>query len=185
MMRTELNELRSERPLWRVEYDRLVEAGCFQDERLELLHGRLVLMSPQNAPHATAVKKLNKLLVLLCGDDADVRPQSPVVAGDDSEPEPDFAVVRPDDSMEHPEAALLVIEVADSSLAKDREVKAPLYAAAGYPEYWIVNLPERCVEIYRDPAGGRYRTATTAVPGQRVRCLALPQIELLVDDVLP
>lgn len=185
MMHADAIESRSLRPLRREEYDRLVELGFFQDERLELLKGRLVLMSPQNAPHATAVRKLNKLLVRLCGDVADVRPQSPILAGEDSEPEPDFAVVEPSESTNHPETALLVVEVADSSLTRDRDVKGPIYAEAGYPEYWIVNLPERCVEIYRDPVNGRYRTASTALPGQTVRCVALPRIELEVDQILP
>lgn len=186
MMHADAIESRSLRPLLRTEYERLVELGCFEDERLELLNGFLVRMSPQKAPHATAVSKLTELLVPACLGRARVRIQLPLIAGDDSEPEPDAAIVDLGDySEEHPATALLVIEVADSSLPKDREVKAPLYAAAGIPEYWIVNLDERCVEVCRDPFAGRYRTAFTVAPDDRVRCVALPQVDLLVADLLP
>ena len=137
------------RRLQRAEYDRMVGFGMFRGEKIELLQGRLVTMSPQGKPHAFSVTRLNRLLVRALGDRAEVRVQAPFGASAESEPEPDIAVVLPGDYLdEHPRRALLLIEVAESSLQDDRRIKGPMYAAAGVPEYWIVDL-----------AGGRRRSA--------------------------
>src|SRR5450631_913480 len=117
--------LESVRPLHRREYDRLVELGSFDEERIELLRGMLVGMSPQGAEHADVVHRLAALLARGFGDRAVVRTHSPLALGEDSEPEPDVAVLAPGDySREHPSTALLVIEVSDTSLRKDRAIKA-------------------------------------------------------------
>jgi Uma2 family endonuclease len=142
------------RPLSRAEYDRLVELDFFEDERVELLRGALVRMSPQGAAHANAPARVMKQLILALGDRAVVRAHSPLSLGDWSEPEPDIAVVPPGDySRSHPATALLVVEASDSSLRKDRRIKAELYAEHEIPEYWIVNLVESVVEVHMAPAG--------------------------------
>jgi Uma2 family endonuclease len=168
------------RPLRREEYDRLVGLGMLRGENVELLYGRLVKMSPQGEPHVFSVTRLNKLLVRGLGDRADVRVQAPFGASEVSEPEPDLAIVP-----QHPSRAHLLIEVADSSLQDDRRVKGPLYAAAGVPEYWIVDLVRGLVEVHRDPRADGYasvtrhpRDATLAVPG-------FEDVLVRVSDVLP
>jgi Uma2 family endonuclease len=174
------------RPLRRGEYDRLVALGCFEDERLELLHGMLVAMSPQSALHAEVIHRIARLLWAALADRAVVRLQTPLAVSEDSEPEPDVAVVPPGDySAAHPDRALLVVEVADSSIRTDRLVKSGLYAEAGIPEYWLVDLDERVVEVSRDPAGGRYGSSQRVGREETLRPLALGDVELHVADFLP
>jgi Uma2 family endonuclease len=174
------------RPLRREEYDRLVELGYFDDEKVELLDGMLVAVSPQGAGHWHAIGRLNVLFVRAVGDRAMVRIQAPLATSDDSEPEPDVALVpNQEDSHEHPTRALLVVEVAQSSLRKDRLLKAALYARAGVPEYWIVNLAERVVEVYREPQGDRYSSMSTHPAGEILRPVTFPDIEIPIADVLP
>jgi Uma2 family endonuclease len=137
------------RPLRRVEYDLLVEHGRFAEERVELLEGVIVEMSPQGPAHANVVERLTRFLVLALQGRAVVRPQSAFAASDSSEPEPDLAVVEPGRGLTdpHPREAFLIVEVADSSLLKDRGLKSSLYARAGVPEYWIVDLRSREIEV--------------------------------------
>lgn len=171
----------------RAEFDRLVATGFFhEDERVELIHGILIRIAPPGPPHANTVDRLNELLVLRLAGRARVRIQQPLVACDDSEPEPDVAVVPLGDySVDHPDRALLVIEVADSSLHYDRETKGPLYAASGFAEYWIVNLPERVVEVYGGPAEGRYSRVERVKSGGVLRPAAFPDVEIPVREILP
>ncbi len=158
------------RPLLRSEYDRLVEWGVFDGERLELLEGALVVMSPQHSPHAEVIGRLTELFVEALGKRARIRVQLPLAISDDSEPEPDIAVVaRRDYSKAHPRTAKLIIEVADSSVRKDRTVKSSIYARASIPEYWLVNLVSKVVEVRTEPKGSRYthverRTTGTLSP---------------------
>ena len=174
------------RPLRRCEYDRLVELGYFDDEKVELLGGVLVAVSPQGAGHGHAIGQLTVLFVRAVGDRALVRIQTPLAAADDSEPEPDLAIIpKQDYSHEHPSRALLVVEVAQSSLRKDRMLKTALYARAEVPEYWIVNLAERVVEVYRDPQGDRYSSMSTHPAGETLRPVSFPDIEIPIADVLP
>jgi Uma2 family endonuclease len=126
----------------------------FDGERLELLRGSLVTMSPQGEEHCDPVVELNELLVLALRGRARVRCQCPLALSDDSEPEPDFAIVpltRPPGERGHPRRGHLVIEVAASSLGRDRELKAALYAEHGVPEYWIVDVQGRLVLVNRGP----------------------------------
>ena len=172
------------RPLSRAEYDRLVELDFFEDERVELLRGALVKMSPQGAPHANAPARLMKRLILGLGDRAQVRAHSPLALGDWSEPEPDIAVVLPGDySRAHPETALLVVEAADSSLRKDRRIKAELYAEHSIPEYWIINLVEGAVEVHTLPVGGRYTRVETFGPGDSLCMNAFPDLRVEVSEL--
>jgi Uma2 family endonuclease len=173
------------RPLKRSEYDRMVELGLFQDERIELIRGVLVKMSPQRAPHASSVEKLTELLVVRLQGRFKVRIQLPLALSDDSEPEPDVAIVPLGDyDSEHPTTAFLVVEVADSSLKQDR-AKVAVYASAGIAEYWIVNLNARTVEVYSSPEGDRYAEVRTLRAGDTLRPEALPEVALAVAEILP
>jgi Uma2 family endonuclease len=174
------------RPLRRAEYDRLVELGCFEDEKIELLHGLLVAMSPQGESHVYAISKLTVLFVRCIGDRAMVRIQAPLAVADDSEPEPDLALVPNEGySPEHPTRALLVVEVAQASLRKDRLVKASLYARAGIPEYWIVNLEEHVIEVYRKARDGAYTSVIAHGPSETLSPEAFEDIRVPVAEVLP
>ncbi len=173
------------RPLRRVEYDRLIALGEFQDERIELLYGALVAMTPIGPPHSSTVQKLMKLLVIAFGDRAAVRCQLPLAAGDLSEPEPDFTVVAPGEyDQDHPHETHVVIEVSDSSLRRDRGLKLRLYAECGVPEYWIVNLVDCVIEVYREPRGSEYAQRRDYSAGERIAFAEFPDIEIAVDDVI-
>jgi Uma2 family endonuclease len=173
------------RPIKRSEYDRMIELGLFQDERVELLRGVLVKMSLQLAPHASTVRKLAQLLMARLQGRFELSIQSPLALSDDSEPEPDVAIVPPGDyDAAHPSTALLVIEVADSSLKKDRG-KAGVYASAGIGEYWIVNLGARTVEVYSSPEGDRYAEVRTFRAGDVLRPAAFDDVTIAIDEILP
>jgi len=173
----------------REEYYRMAELGLFRGERVELIEGDIIKMSPVSAEHVTCVHRLFQWLFQVFSD-ATVRIQSPLNLGD-SEPEPDIAVVpgKAGDYLHaHPTTALLVVEVAQTSLEYDREVKAPLYARAGIPEYWIVNLDGQCIEVYRDPApmgeGFGYRSRRIYMRDERIACSYKPDETLSVSDLL-
>lgn len=155
------------------DYHRMGEAGLFEGQRVELLRGKVVDMSPIKSEHSGVVNLLNRLLSRRLPDDFLVAVQNPVSIGQDSEPEPDLSVLKFREDFyraSHPTAedTLLIIEVADSSLEKDRKVKLPLYASAGIPEVWIVNLPEAQLERYRRPAQGDYADIQVLLPGDRI-----------------
>ena len=175
------------RPLRRTDYERLVEMGAFADERVELLYGMVVSMTPIGPAHEEAVDRLTALLVGALGSRARVRVQNSLASPtSESIPQPDLAVVPPADySRRRPDRALLVVEVAESSLRKDQRVKARLYAESGVPEYWIVNLADGRIEVHRDPADGAYRTRTEHGRGEAVTLLGFPDVYVRVDDVLP
>jgi Uma2 family endonuclease len=176
----------SRRPLRRREFDQLVEFGAFHDERVELLAGVLIEMSPQGAAHSNAVAKLAALLIAALGSRAEIRSHSPLALSDESEPEPDVAVVPPGDySRELPHTAFLVVEVADSSLRTDRQVKSALYAQAGIPEYWIVNLVQGAVEVHREPIDGRYAKELRFTRADTVDLASFPDARIAVDRFVP
>jgi len=172
-------------PLRRVEYDQLIRPGAFQNEKIELIEGMLVPMSPIGAPHSSAVQKLTELLVLAFAGRAAIRTQLPFAALELSEPEPDLAVVPSGDyDVDHPDRAYLVIEVAESSLAFDRGPKLRLYAACGVTEYWIVNVVDRVVEVYTEPSGRAYGRVERFERGQSLRLRHFPDVEIRVTDVM-
>jgi Uma2 family endonuclease len=176
------------RPLRRAEYDRMVGLGMFRGEKVELLYGRLVRMSPQGEPHVFSVTRLNKLLVRALGDRAEVRVQAPFGASAESEPEPDIAIVAPGDYLGgHPSRAMLLIEVSDSSLQDDRRIKGPLYAAAGVPEYWIVDLVGGEIEVYREPRGdgAGYARVTRHGRDTELRVPGFEDVVVAVGEVVP
>jgi Uma2 family endonuclease len=173
-----------QRPLRREEFERMIAAGLFRDERIELIRGVLVEVSPQKAPHADMIQALNRLLVPALLGKADVRVQLPFAATDDSLPEPDLMLVKPGRYRDaHPQAAFLVIEVADSSLELDRHEKAALYAQALVADYWIVNLVAGVIERHSEPAHGVYARMTTFRAGETISPLAFPEVSLRVDDL--
>jgi Uma2 family endonuclease len=162
------------------EYHRLVDVGVLgEDTRVELLEGVIAEMGPQGRAHARLVSRLTRLFVQALGEGFVVRPQLPLSLSEDSEPEPDLAVVtrEEEDAAEvHPRTALLVVEVAESSLRKDRLLKARIYARAEVPEYWVVDVEGCAVEVYTAPdaAAGCYRMARTLRPGELLTPVALP-----------
>lgn len=173
------------RPLRRVEYDKLVELGVFEDERIELLDGVLVPMSPIGTRHSGAIDALALLLIRALGDRARIRVQNPFAASDISEPEPDLLVAPLRDyRTDHPTEAHLVIEVAESSLAKDRGKKLRIYAQRGVPDYWIVDVVDGRVEVYRDPQGGGYRSSRVFERGESIALHAFPDLSLAVTDIV-
>jgi Uma2 family endonuclease len=173
------------RPFRRSEFERMVEQGLFRDERVELLEGVLVEMSPQGTRHAAIVQRLTTMLVPALVGRAAVRIQLPLAVSLDSLPEPDVAVVATGDyDQAHPTTASLVIEVAESSLNKDRLVKAALYAAASVPEYWIVDLLAGVVAVHTDPLSGRYSREISFRPGDAIRLRAFADLEIPVAEVL-
>lgn len=174
----------------------MVERGIFgPEEQVELLDGELFTMTPQNSAHATAVLLVHDALRRNFGSGFHVRTQLPLAVDPLSQPEPDVVVVpgSPRDYRDaHPSTALLVVEVADTTLAHDRDRKGSLYARAGIAEYWVVNLIDRVLEVYRDPApshaahyGWAYRTALHLNPPDPVSSLAAPQAEITVSEFLP
>jgi len=177
----------------RQEYDRLIEVGVLnEDDKIELVEGRMIVAEPQNTPHATACSLAGDALRAAFGSGWSVRMGLPMVMDPDSEPEPDVAVLRgrPRDWLaDHPTTAALVVEVADSSLRLDRAIKARVYAAAGIADYWIVNLRDRVVEVYREPIRGarraRYAASHVARAGDTLTPLAKPDARIAVDDLLP
>lgn len=173
------------------DYERMGEAGLFaKGPRVELLGGEIVEMSPIGSRHAACVDKLAKVLGVHCGDAAIVRSRNPIVLDNESEPEPDVSLLRPRADFyasghPEPENILLAIEVADSSLHFDRDVKSPLYATAGVQRLWIVDLNAGAIDVCDEPVDGAYQRVRRFLPGER---LALPvggDRSLDVADVLP
>jgi Uma2 family endonuclease len=172
------------------EYERMVDLGILkEDARVELIRGEIVAKMPIGDAHIAAVNRLTRLFVRAVGDAAIVSIQNPVRMAD-SEPEPDVALLRPraDDyagGKAGPADILLLVEVAETSLEDDREVKGPLYAEAGITEYWIVNLVDRCLEVYRGPQPtGTYADVRTVRPGDQVEVAALAGLTVDVTALL-
>jgi Uma2 family endonuclease len=174
------------RRLKRAEYETLVGVGAFEGEHVELVRGVVLSMSPIDPPHADTVDRLGELLMSSLSGRARVRVQQPLAATADSAPQPDIAVVAPGNYRQgHPSEAHLVIEVAATSLRFDRVAKAGVYAEAGVPDYWVVNLVDGQIEVHREPTPRGYRVVTTYRRGERVALLAFPDITVAVDDVVP
>ncbi|MBC7542005.1 MAG: Uma2 family endonuclease [Candidatus Sericytochromatia bacterium] len=177
----------------RAEYEQLIDAGIFQpDEHLELLDGEILTMTPQKSRHATVVRLLQRTLEAVFTAGFDVRPQLPLALDLLSAPEPDLAVVAgaPLDYLDaHPATAVLIVEVSDTSLRLDRQRKGQLYARAGIAEYWIVNLVDGIVEVYREPVamgnGWDYRLVQRLSRDERIIPLAKPEAGIRIGDFLP
>lgn len=159
------------------------------DDRVELINGEVLEMSPIGRRHAACVDRLNQVFHDRLRGRAIVRVQSPIALGPRSEPQPDLALLRPRDDFyasHHPEVddILLVIEVSESSLEYDREVKLPQYAIAGVPEVWLVDLAIGQIHICRDPIGGQYRRVEAIRHDTPVAVEALPDLRLTPREVL-
>jgi Uma2 family endonuclease len=179
----------------RAEYDRLVALGAFEREPLELVGGQLIVAEPQSAYHAGGVRAVDYALRAALPSGWIVSVQSPVSIDDESEPEPDVSIVPgqlADYRDAHPSRPVLVVEVAESSLRFDRLRKGSLYARAAIPDYWIVNLVDRVLEVYRDPGpepsaryGWVYRSVVTLTPPRVVEPVGLSGVRVAVADLLP
>jgi Uma2 family endonuclease len=170
------------------DYHRMGEAGILhEDDRVELIEGEIVEMAAIGTRHFSCVNGLNRLLVRGVGDEAIVSVQNPVRLDEHNEPQPDLAVLRVRDyreSLPTPEDVLLLMEVSDTTLRYDREVKLPLYARAGIREVWILDLPGEVIERHTGPSGSSYRNTERVRSEQALAPLALPELTLLVDDLL-
>ncbi len=179
----------------RDDYYRMAAAGVLDGHRVELMRGEVVEMSPQDPLHAGAVTMAYEALRRAFKKGFAIRMQMPLVLGRDSVPEPDVAVVRGtarDQSRGHPKSAVLVLEVSLTSLDYDRATKGRLYAEAGIAEYWIVNLADGVVEVYRNPRReeGRarrfgYSSMDRVSPGRSIAPLAAPRARVKAEDLVP
>ena len=180
----------------RVEYEQLIETGFFQPgDPVELVGGQLIVAEPQGSRHFAAIQAAEEALRAAFGPGWQVRGQGPLALDEESEPEPDVAVVPGsfrDYVVGHPSRPALVVEVGESSLALDRDHKGSLYARAGLADYWIVNLVDRVLEVYREPSpdtaasfGWCYRSVEVFGREAAVSPLALPGAHIRVADLLP
>ena len=174
----------------REEYERAVEAGAFERWRVELVEGVLYDMTPQTSRHAGLAAKVASILDEVDPGEHLIRLHSPLSLSPDSSPEPDIAVVTDDPDGDfyipsHPTTAALVVEIADSSLQYDREVKAGIYALAGIPEYWILNLAAWQLEVYRDPSSDRYESRTVLTLSEEISPLFAPASSIPVARLFP
>jgi len=171
------------------EYHLLARAGVLkEDDRVELLEGEIVEMSPIGSRHAACVDRLNRVFSRL-GERTIVRVQSPLRLGDLAEPQPDLALLRPRSDFyatahPGPEDVLLVVEVAETSSDYDRQIKIPLYARWGIPEAWLVDLDQDRVEVHRDPSPEGYRDVRAINRSEALAPVAFPDLDLRAQDVL-
>ena len=167
----------------------MVEAGILtEDDRVELLDGELIPMTPIGPEHAACVDRLTRLLIERTSADTVVRIQNPVQMGPDLELYPDLALLRPNTDRYRnrtpgPQDVLLVIEVADTSLERDRSEKLPRYAQAGVPEVWIVDLPSQEVLLYRRPSGDQYQDSSTISTTAQLSPSLLPHMTLTGQEI--
>ena len=170
-------------------YQRLAELGVLgEDDRVELIAGQVVAMTPIGDRHASCVRRLHDLFARRALELAIIDVQNPVVLGRHDAPQPDLAVLkrRADGYPRHPRARdiLLVIEVADTTLAYDRDVKIPLYARAGIPEAWLVDLGAEAITVYREPGPDGYTDVVAVTRSETLRPLLLPGVAIAATDIL-
>jgi Uma2 family endonuclease len=172
------------------EYHKLREIGVFkEDDRVELLDGEIIAMSPIGPKHAGCVNELTWVLIRKVGKHAIVAPQNPVWLNEYSEPQPDIALLKPRkdfyrNSHPTPEDTLVAIEVADSTLEGDRQIKLPQYAQAGVQEFWLVDLVNNRIEVHALPNEGVYQEVRIVLPHQDVISRVLPHLKLKARTIL-
>lgn len=172
------------------EYNRMAEAGILgEDDRVELIDGEIIQMSPIGRRHAGCVNRLNRILAVRVGDRAVVAVQNPVQLSDRSEPQPDVALLIPradfySQAHPQPQEVLLIVEVANTTAEYDREVKVPLYAQANISEVWVVDLVGELVEVYRQPSLDGYAEVQQLRRGENFSTHAFPDVLLTVDEIL-
>lgn len=173
------------------DYHTMVQAGILSErDRVELVNGEVVDMSPIGSLHAECVARLSKILFEAAGDEATVWIQNPVQLGEFAEPQPDAALLRSRAEgywhrLPRAEDIHLLIEVSDSTLRYDTNDKMPLYASQGVAEAWIVDLNNRIVRRFSEPVAGSYRTVTEAGTGETMASTVFPRLDFRVDDLLP
>lgn len=172
------------------EYHKMLEVGLLsEDDRVELIRGEILDMTPIGARHLACVTRLNHILVEQARGRYFVSVQNPVGAVDDSEPQPDFSLLRrlPEPEADGPpsrEDTLVVIEVSDTTLTYDRTVKLPLYAETGIPEAWIVDLQNKKIEVYTEPSPEGYRVMRVFAAGEEARSATVEGLSVAVEEVL-
>ena len=172
------------------EYYQMARAGILTEgDRVELIDGEIVEVAPLGPRHAAGVMRLTQLFGQRFGDAALINVQNPVRLDERTEPQPDVALLRPRADFYasgHPTPAevLLIVEVAETSVEADRRIKVPLYARSGIPETWLVDFIGEAITIYREPTPDGYRTVRTARRGERLACLAFPNRELAVVEII-
>ena len=172
------------------DYHRMAQAGILtEDDRVELIHGELIVMSPMGDDHASIVSRLNRVFVRGFGDHAIVSPQNPVHVDRHNEPQPDFTILRPRADFYRsggatPADVLILIEVSDSSLRFDRKYKQELYSLARIAEYWIVDLRSHAIEVYRTPSGPKYAEQRIYRPGETIVPSLAPDFAFPVDQLI-
>ncbi|KAM3114805.1 Uma2 family endonuclease [Phormidesmis sp. 146-33] len=172
------------------DYHRIAEAGIFRpEERVELLEGQLIKMAAKGTAHSAAVSRVEGLLRTQLGSQALLRLQDPIRLNDYSEPEPDIAIVAPDPGYYEnhhpiPSEVFWLIEVSDTTLKYDREVKAPSYARSGIVEYWILDVNQRVLHVYRSPSQNGYQSEIALAEESQIAPLAFPDCVISVGQML-
>lgn len=173
------------------DYHRMGQAGILAEgDRVELIRGEILAMSPIGPPHCASVDRVNRTLNRAVGDRAIVRAGGSVRLDRYSEPQPDIVLLRPRDDFyatrfAGPADILLIVEVGDSSLNYDRKTKTALYAEAGIPEYWIVDIPNDCIGVHTDPADSSYKAVREYARGDQIKTRLLPDFTVAVETLLP
>lgn len=170
------------------EYHQMLESGVLDDRHVELLQGEIVEMSPEREPHAYSSNNAGRYLIELLGKLAEIRFANPITLPNNSEPEPDIAVVQylQREYFEHhpyPENIFWLVEYAYTSLDKDLNFKSQIYAEANIPEYWVVNLQEKHLVVFRQPQNGKYTTKLTLTSGI-IYTVSFPEIAISVDIII-
>jgi Uma2 family endonuclease len=172
------------------QYHQMSEAGIFsENDKVELINGEIIEMSPIGRRHTACVNRLNSVFSQLLGNKVIIAVQNPIILNNLSEPEPDIALLKPradfyESGHPQPQDIFLLIEVADSSLEYDRDVKIPLYASSGISEVWLVDIYEQVIIVYRYPSENGYSDIQTLSRGEKLSIQAFPEVNLVVNDIL-
>lgn len=171
------------------EYDQMGEAGLFDNERVELIRGEIIKMASIARRHAACVDRCNYVFAVKLAGKVLIRIQNPLALDNTSEPEPDVMLLKSkDDFYEsgHPQPTnvLLLIEVADTTIESDRDLKIPLYAEDGIIEVWLVDINNACIEVYRSPSNEGYQEIQKFYRSQNLSILAFPDVNITVDEIL-
>ncbi|MDM3847825.1 MAG: Uma2 family endonuclease [Aphanizomenon gracile PMC649.10] len=172
------------------QYHQMSEAGIFsENDKVELINGEIIEMSPIGRRHTACVNRLNSVFSQLLGKKVIIAVQNPITLNNLSEPQPDIALLKPradfyESGHPQPQDVFLLIEVADSSLEYDRDVKIPLYASSGITEVWLVDIYEQVIIVYRYPSENGYSDIQKLSRGEKMSIQAFPEVNLVVDDIL-
>ncbi|MEL6461780.1 MAG: Uma2 family endonuclease [Cyanobacteria bacterium J06621_15] len=172
------------------QFHKMAESGILnEDDRVELIRGEIIEMAAIGTKHASCVRRLDKVLHRKLGDKVIISVQNPVGLDDTSEPQPDVVLLKPREdfySSAHPQPKdiFLVIEVADSTIKYDREVKIPLYAEESVLEVWLVDINEECLEVYREPVNSKYQTVEKFSRGESLIIQAFSDVSISLDEIL-